>query len=222
MRIPFFSMFMTSPFEGLQEHAEKVKECAWAFQQAIECHLANKCQTFEEFRQEVIQLEKEADAIKRRIRGHLPKGTLMPVYNFLLFRYLREQDAVIDAVEDALDWISFRSEPGIPPELEKEFVILADSVIDPIEELSKMVVEARKYFQNYSEDQRVIIKNIIHTLHQQEHEADKAEDMVKQKALNMNIDAVTVFHAVRLAEIIGSIADHAQNAGDMMRAMIAR
>jgi predicted phosphate transport protein (TIGR00153 family) len=222
MRIPFFSMFMTSPFEGLQEHAEKVKECAWAFQQAIECHLANKCQTFEEFRQEVIQLEKEADAIKRRIRGHLPKGTLMPVYNFLLFRYLREQDAVIDAVEDALDWISFRSEPGIPPELEKEFVILADSVIDPIEELSKMVVEARKYFQNYSEDQRVIIKNIIHTLHQQEHEADKAEDMVKQKALNMNMDAVTVFHAVRLAEIIGSIADHAQNAGDMMRAMIAR
>jgi predicted phosphate transport protein (TIGR00153 family) len=222
MRIPFFSMFMTSPFEGLQEHAEKVKECAWAFQQAIECHLANKCQTFEEFRQEVIQLEKKADAIKRRIRGHLPKGTLMPVYNFLLFRYLREQDAVIDAVEDAIDWISFRSDPGIPRELEKEFVILADCVIDPIEELSKMVAEARKYFKNYSEDQRVIIKKIIHELHQQEHEADKAEDMVKQKALNMDIDAVTVFHVVRLAEFIGSIADHAQNAGDMMRAMIAR
>jgi predicted phosphate transport protein (TIGR00153 family) len=222
MRIPFFSMFMTSPFEGLQEHAEKVKECAWAFQQAIECHLADKCQTFEEFRQEVIQLEREADAIKRRIRGHLPKGTLMPVYNFLLFRYLREQDQVIDSVEDALDWISFRSEPGIPAELEKEFVILADAVIDPIEELSKMVAEARKYFKNFSEEQRVIIKNIIRTLRQQEHEADKAEDMVKQKVLNMNIDAVTVFHMVRLAEIIGSIADHAENAGDMMRAMIAR
>ncbi len=222
MRIPFFSMFMTSPFEGLQEHAEKVKECGWAFQQAIECHLADKCGTFEEFRQEVIQLEREADAIKRRIRGHLPKGTLMPVYNFLLFRYLREQDQVIDSVEDALDWISFRSEPGIPAELEKEFVILADVVIDPIEELSKMVAEARKYFKNYSEEQRVIIKNIIRTLRQQEHEADRAEDMVKQKVLNMNIDAVTVFHMVRLAEIIGSIADHAENAGDMMRAMIAR
>jgi predicted phosphate transport protein (TIGR00153 family) len=222
MRIPFFSMFMTSPFEGLQEHAEKVKECAWAFQQAIECHLADKCQTFEEFRQEVIHLEREADAIKRRIRGHLPKGTLMPVYNFLLFRYLREQDQVIDAVEDALDWISFRSEPGIPNELEKEFVILADAVIDPIEELSKMVAEARKYFKNYSEEQRLIIKNIIRTLRQQEHEADKAEDAVKQKVLNMNIDPVTVFHMVRLAEIIGSIADSAENAGDMMRAMIAR
>ena len=222
MRIPFFSMFMTSPFEGLQEHAEKVKECAWAFQQAIECHLADNCKTFEEFRQEVIQLETEADVIKRRIRGHLPKGTMMPVYNFLLFRYLREQDQVIDAVEDALDWISFRSEPGIPLELEKEFVILTDAVMDSIEELSKMVVEARKYFKNYSEDQRVIIKNIIRTLRRQEHEADKAEDVVKQKVLNMDIDAVTVFHMVRLAEIIGSIADHAENAGDMMRAMVSR
>ncbi|MDH3356087.1 MAG: TIGR00153 family protein [Desulfobacteraceae bacterium] len=222
MRIPFFSMFMTSPFEGLQEHAEKVKECAWAFQQAIECHLAEKCKTFEEFRQEVIQLETEADVIKRRIRGHLPKGTMMPVYNFLLFRYLREQDQVIDAVEDALDWISFRSEPGIPAELEKEFVILTDAVMDSIEELSNMVAEARKYFKSYSEDQRVIIKNIIRTLRQQEHEADKAEDLVKQKVLNMDIDAVTVFHMVRLAEIIGSIADHAENAGDMMRAMVSR
>ena len=222
MRIPFFSMFMTSPFEGLQEHAEKVKECAWAFQQAIECHLAEKCKTFEEFRQEVIQLETEADVIKRRIRGHLPKGTMMPVYNFLLFRYLREQDQVIDAVEDALDWISFRSEPGIPAELEKEFVILTDAVMDSIEELSNMVAEARKYFKSHSEDQRVIIKNIIRTLRQQEHEADKAEDLVKQKVLNMDIDAVTVFHMVRLAEIIGSIADHAENAGDMMRAMVSR
>jgi hypothetical protein len=33
---------------------------------------------------------------------------------------------------------------------------------------------------------------------------------------------VGIFHLVRLSEIIGSIADHAENAGDMMRAMIAR
>ncbi len=222
MRIPFLSMFMTSPFEGLQEHAEKVKECAWAFQEAIECHLSDKCKTFEEFRKEIIKLEREADAIKRRIRGHMPKGTLMPVYNFLLFRYLREQDQVLDCVEDTLDWISFRTEPGIPPELEKDFLVLVDAVIDPIEQLSKLVVAARKYFKNYSEEQRVAVKNIIHTLHKKEREADKAEDAVKRKVFNMDIDAVTVFHMVRLSETIGAIADHAQNAGDMMRAMVAK
>lgn len=222
MRIPFLSMFMVSPFEGLQEHAEKVKECAWAFQQAIECHIAEECLAFEELRQEVIRLEDEADAIKRRIRGHMPKGTMTPVYNFLIFNYLREQDQVLDSVEDTLDWISFRSKPGIPAELGKDFTLLVEAVIDPIEDLVTMVSEARKYFKNYSEKQRVAVKEIIHTLRRKEHEADKLEDVIKQKVFNMETDAVTIFHMVRLAEIIGSIADHAENTGDMMRAMLSK
>ncbi|MBW2014843.1 MAG: TIGR00153 family protein [Deltaproteobacteria bacterium] len=222
MRIPFFKMFMTSPFEGLQEHAEKVMECAWAFQQAMECYFADKCKTFEEFRQEVTQIESQADAIKRRIRGHIPKRTMMPISNFLVFRYLREQDQVLDAMEDSLDWISYRAESGIPQELEKDFALLVDAVIDPIEQLSGLVVQARLYFKKFSEKQRVVVKNIIHTLRQQEHEADKFEDIIKKKVFNLEADAVTIFHLVRLAETIGSIADHAQNAGDMMRAMLAK
>ncbi len=222
MRLPFLSMFLTSPFEGLQEHAEKVKECAWAFQQAIECYVSKQCQTFEELRQEVIRLESQADSTKRRIRGHLPIGTLMPVSKFQLFRYLREQDGVLDAVEDTLDWLSYRPEPGIPPELEKDFLLLVDAVIEPIEELTKMVSEARKYFQSYSETQRIKVKDIIRLLRQQEHDADKIEHTIKGRLFNMAIDPVSIFHLVRLAEIIGSIADHAENAGDMMRAMMAK
>ncbi|MFO7971058.1 MAG: TIGR00153 family protein [Desulfobacterales bacterium] len=222
MRIPFLKMFMTSPFEGLQEHAEKIIECAWAFQQAMECYFAAKCQTFEEFREEVTQIESQADAIKRRIRGHIPKRTMMPISNFLVFRYLREQDQVLDAMEDSLDWISYRSETRIPQELEKDFALLVDAVIDPIEQLSKLVVEARLYFKKFSEKQRVVVKDIIHMLRQQEHEADSYEDIIKKKVFHMEADAVMVFHLVRLAEIIGSIADHAQNAGDMMRAMLSK
>jgi len=222
MRLPFLSMFMTSPFEGLQEHAEKVKECAWAFQQAVECYVSKQCQTFEELRQEVILLESQADSIKRRIRGHLPIGTLMPVSKFQLFRYLREQDGVLDAVEDTLDWLSYRPEPGIPAELEKDFLLLVDAVIEPIEELTKMVSEARRYFQSYSEAQRIKVKDIIRLLRQQEHDADKIEHAVKGRLFNMAIDPVSIFHLIRLAEIVGSIADHAENAGDMMRAMLAK
>jgi predicted phosphate transport protein (TIGR00153 family) len=215
-------MFMASPFDGLQEHAEKVKECAWTFQQAMECHVSNRCEKFEDFRLQINQLESEADAIKRRIRGHIPVGTLMPVDKFQLFRYLREQDCVLDAVQNTLNWLSYRSEPGVPQELEKDFLLFVDKVIDPIDDLSRMVEEARKYFKNYSEKQRVLVKDIIRTLRRQEHEADKLEDMIKEKAFSMVMDPVTVFHMVRLAEIIGSIADHAENAGDMMRAMIAK
>lgn len=225
MRIPiisqFMSRFMASPFEGLQEHAEKVKVCAWAFQQAIECYVSSKCARFEELRQEVIQLESEADVIKKNIRGHLPKGAIIPVDKYELFRYLREQDQVPDAMEDALDLISYRGETEIPKELEKDFFLLVDTVIDPVEDLSRLVAEARKYFRNFSDTQREAVKAIIHGLAQKEHEADKLEDSLKRKIFNLT-DPVTVFHMVTLTETIGSIADHAENAGDMMRAMIAR
>ena len=222
MRIPFISMFTTSPFDGLQEHAEKVKECAWVFQRAIECIIEDRCEDFEHFRKDIDKLESEADAIKRRVRGHLPKGTLLAVDKFQLFRYLREQDKVIDAVETGLDWLSFRAAYGIPEVLEKDFMILVEAVMDPIEELSKMVAEARIYFSNFSEDQRIVVKDMIRTLRHHEHEADKLEDTVKEKIFNAIEDPVAVFHLIRLTEIIGSIADHAENAGDMMRAMVAK
>lgn len=222
MRIPFMSLFVSSPFEGLLEHAEKVKECAWAFQQAIECHISDRCPRFEALRSEVSRLENQADSIKRRIRGHLPVGTLMPVSKFQLFRYLREQDHVLDAVKDTLNWISYRSDPGIPDALHKDVVLLVDAVIEPLEELSRMVAGAKRYFETYSEKQRVAVKEIIRKVRAQEHAADQIEAQIMKKVFNMDIDPVTVFHMVRLAEIIGSIADHAENAGDMMRAMLAR
>ncbi len=222
MGFPFFSMFLTSPFDALQEHAETVKECAWAFQQAIECFAAEKCNKIEEYRQEVNKLETEADKIKRRIRSNIPRGTRIPVSRFQLFMYLKEQDKVLDSVEEALDWLACRTEPGIPEELKKDFLLLVDGVIDPIEDMSRMVSESKKYFDNYSDKQREIVKDIINNLRKREHEADRMEDKLKQKIFSIGTDPVTIFHVVKLIEIIGSIADHAENAGDMMRAMIAK
>ena len=221
MRIPFFSM--TSPFEGLLKHAEKVKECGWAFQQAVECHAAEQCKEFDQYRQDVSKLENEADAIKRGIRGHLPTGTRMPVHPFQLFMYLKEQDNVLDSVEDALDWLSYRSTAGIKKkEIKEAFFFFFYAVIEPAEELSRMVAEAKKYFDSYSEKQRNTVKDIIHNLRKREHEADMLEDELKQKIFSLETDPVAIYHLVKLAEIIGSVADHAENAGDMMRAMIAR
>jgi uncharacterized protein len=97
-----------------------------------------------------------------------------------------------------------------------------DATIDPIEGLARMVKEARKYFENFSDKQRTVVKDIIRTLRRMEHDADRLEDTLKRKVFALAKDPVSVFHLVRLAETIGYIADHAQNAGDMMRAMIAK
>lgn len=222
MRIPFFSMFTRSPFDDLQKHAEKVKECAWAFQQAAECYAAVNCEIFEDHRQQVIRLEHEADDLKRGIRNHMPKNVMLPVEKFQFFRYLREQDSVVDSVQEALNWLSYRPDSGIPNALERDFFLLVDAAVDPIEELTRMVEEARLYLKSFSEKQRGKVKSVIQNIRQMEHDADQLERAFFRKVMEMETDPITVIHMIKLAEIVGSIPDHAENAGDMMRAMIAR
>ncbi|MBW1979827.1 MAG: TIGR00153 family protein [Deltaproteobacteria bacterium] len=222
MRFSFFSLFYVSPFEKLKEHADKVRECAWMFKRAAECYVSQDCEEFDQLTEEVARLESQADFIKRNLRNHIPKGLLMPVDKFMLFDYLREQDHVLDDVEEALYWLSFRPMAGIPEELIGDFLELIDAVIPAIEKLPEMVEQSISYFRNKTEEQRNKLKSIIRDIRQSENEADVLEHELKKRAFAVLDDPVTIFHVVRLLEIIGSIADDAQNASDRMRAMIAR
>jgi len=223
MRFPFLSLFKkASPFDGIQEHVEKVKECAWAFQQAVECYVSDKCESFEEQKDVVAGLESEADDIKQRIRGEVSRRLFMTVSKFQLFMYLSEQDKVLDAMEDSLEWLSHRTGPGVPKSLEKEFFLLIDLVIEPVEVLSEMVIEVKKLFKKFSDKKRTRVKKMIDDLRHKEHEVDKAEALLKDKIFSLDADPVTIYHIVRLTELISAIADHTENAGDMMQAMISR
>lgn len=220
MKLPFFSKEVDLPFDGLQEHAEKVKECGWAFQQAIECYFSDEPDRFEEYLREVDRLESEADEIKSNVRSSISRKVKMSVDKFQMFMYIHEQDKVLDCVEDCLNWISYHPEPSLSDERKKEFFDLVDAVITPIEELSIMVAEARKYFTDYSERQREVVKDLIRNLHKWEHEADKLEDGIKFNIFTKETNPIVAYHMVELAIRIGSIANHAENTGDMMRAMI--
>jgi predicted phosphate transport protein (TIGR00153 family) len=222
MRFSFFSLFFESPFKKLKDHADKVRECAWMFKRAVECYVELDCEEFDKITEDVAKLESQADWLKRNLRNHLPRGLLMPVDKFVLLDCLREQDNVVDSVEEALYWLSFKPEGGIPEGLTADFLHLVDAVIPAIEKLSDMAEQAIVYFKSSTEKNRDKLKSIIGDIHQAEKEADHLEHELKKQAFAVVKDPVDIFHVVRLVEIIGNIADDAQNASDRMRTMIAR
>ena len=222
MRFSFTSLFYESPFKKLKDHADKVKECAWMFKRAVECYVEQDCEEFDKLTEDVAKLESQADWLKRNLRNHLPRGLLMPVDKFVLIDCLREQDHVLDNVEEALYWLSFKPEGGIPEGLVGDFLHLVDAVIPAIEKLPDMAEKAIVYFKNSTEDNRDKLKSIIGDIHQAEKEADHLEHELKKQAFAVLKDPVDIFHFVRLVEIIANIADDAQNASDRMRTMIAR
>ena len=222
MRFSFFSLFYESPFKKLKDHADKVKECAWMFKRAVECYVEQDCEEFDKLTEDVAKLESQADWLKRNLRNHLPRGLLMPVDKFVLIDCLREQDHVLDNVEEALYWLSFKPEGGIAEELVGDFLHLVDAVIPAIEKLPDMSELAIVYFKDSTEENRDKLKSIIRDIHQAEKEADHLELELKKQAFAVLKDPVEIFHIVRLVEIVANIADDAQNASDRMRTMIAR
>ncbi|KPJ67028.1 MAG: hypothetical protein AMJ45_03340 [Syntrophobacter sp. DG_60] len=221
MRIPILALFRKSPFEDLKIHANKVRECTWMFKKAIECYIDKACEEYESLAKEVSRLEHEADAIKRDIRGHLPKGIMMPVDKFELFAYLKEQDKVLDAVQDTLDWLTFRL-TDTPKEVEEDLLALVDKSIEAIELLGPMLDAATAYFRYYNKKDRETVKELIREIRQKEHDADQIEKKAKKTMFNLNIEHISICHFNHVLDKIGEIADHVENAGDMMRAMIAK
>ena len=222
MRFSFFSLFYKSPFKKLKDHADKVKECAWMFKRAVECYVQKDCEEFDQLTEDVAMLESQADWLKRNLRNHLPRGIFMPVDKFILLDCLREQDHVLDNVEKALYWLSFKPEGEIPEELVGDLLHLVDAVIPAIEKLPEMAEQAIAYFESSTEENRNRLKSTIRDIHQAEKEADHLEHELKKEAFALLKDPVDIFHTVRLVEIIANIADDAQNASDRMRTMIAR
>jgi predicted phosphate transport protein (TIGR00153 family) len=221
MRLLLSSLFYRNPFESLQKHADKIKECAQLFKDAAVCHIEEQCVEFDDLTDQVARLESEADAIKRNIRNHLPRGVLMPVDKFQFLQYLREQDKVMDEVEEALLWLSLRP-GGIPGVLAEDFQHLVLSVVPAIEKLPELVAMATDFFKSRSDRQRKKMKGLIQDIRQEEKEADFLEREMKLRIFREVSDPLAVFHMVRVVEIVGKIADHAQNASDRMRAMIAK
>lgn len=221
MRIPILQMFRPSPFEGLIHHAERLRESGNLYRQAMECYFKEEYEKFEELHDKVTEIESDADRIKRNIRGHLPRSMLMPVDKYQFLMYLRQQDAVLDAVEESLHWLSYRT-TLIPEQIKKGLLRIVDKAVESMESFVPMVQKARSYFRSFSERERNEIKAMIVGLRHKEYESDQIERTMKREIFAALLEPEVTFHLIRLVEIMGSINDHAENAGDMMRAMIAK
>jgi predicted phosphate transport protein (TIGR00153 family) len=215
-------LFWKSPFDELLPHARKVQECAWMFRKAMDCFLKQDCEEFDILLKEVIRLESEADAIKRNIRGHLPRGVWMVVDKFQFFMFLREEDKVLDKVQASLQWLSMREETEVPPEIAQRLLKMVDLTVETIEIMVPMCDAARDYFRSPDNDKRQTVKDRIREIRRKEHATDQLEYNLKRLVFSMDLDATSLIHYIRLFETVADVTDHAENAADMMRAMISR
>ncbi|MCA1959440.1 MAG: DUF47 family protein [Desulfomonile sp.] len=222
MRNPLGSLFRRSPFENTFKHAITVAQCGPLFVKAVDAYFKGDRTQFELLKAEIRDLEAEADRIKRNIRGHLPSSILMPVDKSVFFSFLREADKVIDCIKNSLYWMSY-CDLVLPEAIQRDCVVLAKEAGDYLGFLPELVLRAHTFFKTRTEKDRDAVKEIIREIRFREKESDDLEKTIFIRlCAEESIPPRIYFLSIRLVETMGDIADHLENAADMMRAMIAR
>ena len=224
IRAPIIETLRKSPFEALENHARIVMESAQILKEEIEDYINGNFEEFEKKRKSVEELELKADYIKSNIRNHLPKGVKMPVDRGIFLELLSEVDKVEDLVQDIGEWISIREKP-IPENLKEDFKKLFEKALEAIETCHEAVNQLNVVVESsFAEEERKKAKEVTHRLHEIEHESDLLERALTRKIFSMepNISSVAIFHLSKLVFLLGDVANHAENAGDRIRALLAR
>ena len=224
-RLPIENVYRKkSPFEGLLEHMNKVKECIAILKEGVIKYFDEDFSGFHEITNKVSELEHEADLIKGNIRAHLPRSILMPVDKKYFLWLLREEDAILDHAENLAQLLDLRH-TKIPDELKDGFKEHMELVAQTVEEMEKAVGKMRELLDtSFSQKMRNEVKQLIHKVHRKEWEADRVRYEIMKKIYQMEdeLNPMDEYHLLKISDWVDDIADHAENVADWLRAMIAK
>ena len=213
-----------SPFDQLLEHMGKVRECIDILGNGLTKYYKGDYKGFSEIAENVSKLEHEADLIKGNLRNHLPTSLFMPVDKGKFMWALREQDKILDHAENLAKMLDMRH-TKIPKELQDAFIDHAKMVMKTVTAMEDAVENIRDLVEtSFVKREREQTKDLIRKVHSYEWKADEKKYEITESIykLEKKLDAMDVYHLLKIADWVDDIADHAENVADWIRAMIAR
>ena len=221
-RFPFFGILsVNSPIEGLIEHYELIAKGTMLLERALTSYIEEGTGPhFSELQEELTQAEEHADAIKRNMRNHLPRGLFMAVDKPQFLNYLSKQDNILDAGQESLDWLSMRN-MVIPKEFRK-------GLVDLILEITKIVTLLEPALRstvdliNGDDSDREQTKTLYRNVRQQHRHVSRRCHALIAEIYNTDMDFKDIYQLIHFVERMLWISHDTENCIDILRAMIAK
>ena len=215
-------LFGKSPFEPLYQHMVKVKECVDLVRPLMDAVLQGETKKVKEIAKKIFKAEHYADMVKKDIRSNLPKSIFLPVARGDLLRFLKEQDNIADSAEDLAVLLTLRK-TTVPEEMKEDLKDFVNKVLETYEKAMVVSSEIKLLAETSfggAEAHKVI--ELIEQIKVKEWEADKAQMKTAKKLFSIEekLDPVSVVMWMNILKELGTLANHAENAGDQMRVML--
>ncbi|TWI65794.1 uncharacterized protein Yka (UPF0111/DUF47 family) [Desulfobotulus alkaliphilus] len=206
MRLPGATLFIENPFLQTRVLTRHLKECAFAFQQAMECIISRKKDMALPFKEDVFRLRKEIQQLE--CDGILTSRFFrkLPIPPSLCYRYIRAHGRIALHMEKVLEWILVREEPVADP-LETELFLLADAAGETVEELEKLSIAAGYWLQKkHGKNQKKVMAAAQEILDKTDNTQIIAR-RTKRKILESSASPASMTHLMELASLIERITD---------------
>jgi predicted phosphate transport protein (TIGR00153 family) len=215
-------LFGKSPFEPLYQHMLKVKACVDLVRPLMDAFLKGNEEKIKDVAKKIFKAEHDADMVKKDIRSSLPKSIFLPVARGDILRFLKEQDNIADSAEDLAALLILRK-TTVPEELKSELEEFVDKVLETYEMAMTVSSEIKLLAEtSFGGEEAHKVMDLIELVKVKEWEADKAQMTAAKKmfSIERKLDPVSVMMWMQIFRELGTLANHAENAGDQMRLML--
>ena len=209
-----------SPFDGLKKHSNFIKRSINELKKGVNHYSEGEFKKAQECFDKVSKLEHQADKIKIQIRENLPKFIFMPITRDDFLKLLKEADSILDYAEDVSVLLPMREEE-IPDIVRDDFKKFAKKVFESVEQLEEMMnIFSKLLNSSFGRRPKERAKELQKELSDREHEADRIEKRISKEMFNYKEEPLTAVHLLKVVDRMDSIADHAENVGDMIDSIL--
>ncbi len=220
----FSGIFGSSPVRPLQEHMEKVVSCVSELVPFTLAVVAGNQQDRGRHHRRIIDMEKEADALKKELRLRLPSSLFMPVDRRDVLEVLTMQDLVAGGARDVAGLISGRN-MTFPESMSANYMKLVQRCIDACSQAYTTIRELDELIETgFGKSERERVGSLLHKLDEIEQDTDEQQVVLRHALYNLEdeLDPVNVMFLYKVIDNTGGIADRAQRVGSRLQLMLAR
>ncbi|MDH4124947.1 MAG: TIGR00153 family protein [Gammaproteobacteria bacterium] len=217
------NIFGSSPVFPLEKHMGIAFDCAKQLRGFFAAVVAGNWDEASAMRAKIVDLEHEADQVKKEIRLHLPKSLFMPVPREDLLELLLVQDKIANRAKD-VSGIVIGRKMAIPQSIATLFLEFVERNIDAARQARKSVRELDELFTAGFKGAEVkLVTALIEELDQIETETDDKQVALRAALFKIEaglnpIDAVFMYKVI---DLMGEIADMAERVGRRLELLLS-
>ena len=221
---PFTSLFGRSPFKPLQQHMRTVKKCTAQVTKLFEALCDGDQEKVVAIKEQIFDLENEADRIKNELRAHLPKSLFMPVDRRDLLEVLDLQDSIADTAQDIAGLLVERK-MDVADEMREPLLNMVRRCVDACNQATRIIGRLDELVETgFRGPESDSVIEMVEQLNKIESDTDQMGMELTQIlfAQEDSMNPVSVVLWYDLINMIGELADYSEKVGNRLRLLLAR